>query len=263
MNSLQAGGGFVKGLMLAATLSLATLVPPAVAQEREAEALARWAKVLRMFVNDEGAVDFHALAKDPADLKAFVDHIAGVSPESAPELFPTRESKLAYHINAYNALSMYGVIESGIPKSLSGFTKLHFFWIKQFSVGGKSMSLYSYENEVIRPLGEERVHFALNCMSVGCPRLPRAPFTANALNDQLDRETRRFLGESRNLQRAPETRSVRLSEIFDFYKEDFLRVSPSLIAYVNRYAPEKIPEDYEVKFIEFDWTVKDRDRTRR
>lgn len=253
----------MKALIFAAILSIAALVPPAIAQERETDALAHWAKVLRAFVNDQGDVDFQALAKNPADLKAYVDYVARVSPESTPALFPTRESKLAYHINAYNALSMHNVIDSDIPKSLSGFTKLHFFWIKQFSIGGKSMSLYTYENEVIRPLGDERVHFALNCMSVGCPRLPRVPFTANALNEELDREARRFLGESRNLQRTHETKTVRLSEIFDFYKEDFLRVNPSLIAYVNQYASEKIPEDYQVEFVEFDWTVKDQGKNRR
>lgn len=253
----------MNALLLAAILSTAILAPPVIAQEQETDAVAHWAKVLEVFVNDQGEVDFQALAKNPADLKAYVDYVARVSPESTPALYPTKESRIAYHINAYNALSMYNVIDSGIPKSLSGFTKVRFFGFKRFSIGGKAMSLYTYENEVIRPLGDERVHFALNCMSVGCPRLPRVPFAAHALNEQLDREARRFLGESRNLQRASEAKTVRLSEIFDFYKEDFLRKSPSLIAYMNQYAPEKIPEDYQVGFIEFDWTVKDQDRTRR
>lgn len=253
----------MKALMLWAVLSLATFAPPALGQERNADALAHWAQVLRDFVNDRGEVDFHGLAKNPTDLKAFVDYIARVSPESAPAQFPTRESRLAYHINAYNALAMYNVIDSGMPKSLSGLTKVGFFVIKRFSIGGKSMSLYTYENEVIRPLRDERVHFALNCMSVGCPRLPKVPFTANALNEKLDREARRFFAEPRNLQLAPERKTVRLSEILKFYTEDFLQRSPSLIAYVNQYVSEKIPEDYEVEFIDYDWTVKDQSRTAR
>lgn len=101
---------------LSAILPLATFVPPVIAQERDVDVLAHWGKVLSTFVNDQGAVDFHELAKSPANLNAFVDYIAKVSPESAPALFPTRESRLAYHINAYNALSMYNVIDSGIPK---------------------------------------------------------------------------------------------------------------------------------------------------
>lgn len=231
------------------------------AQDGEAEPFTWWAKVLTSFVNDRGEVDFHGLEKNPADLNAFVDYIAKVSPDSAPALFPTKESKLAYHVNAYNALSMYNVIDFGIPKSLSGFTKVRFFGFRKFPIGGKAMSLYTYENEVIRSLGDERVHFALNCMSVGCPRLPKVPFTMSELNDQLDREARRFFAEQRNLQLVPEKKVVRLSEILKFYTEDFLRRSPDLIAYVNQYAPEKIPQDYKVEFIDYDWTVKDQNKS--
>lgn len=77
---------------------------------------------------------------------------------------------------------MYGVVDAGVPDSLGGLTKFTFFYLRRFTIGGKSVSLYSFENDVIRPLGEERVHFALNCMVVSCPRLPRTAFTA----DQLD-----------------------------------------------------------------------------
>ena len=253
----------MKALIFAAILSVAILVPPAIAQERDVDASAHWARVLRVFVNDQGEVDFRGLAKDSTDLKAFINYIARVSPESTPVLFPTMESKLAYHINAYNALAMYNVIDSGVPKSLSGLTKVRFFGFRRFSIGGRAMSLYTYENEVIRPLGDERVHFALNCMAVGCPRLPKTHFTASELDDQLDREARRFFSEPRNLQRVPETKTVRLSEILKFYTEDFQRRSRSLIAYVNRYAPDKIPEDYEIEFIGYDWTINDQNRSER
>ncbi len=243
--------------MLLVILSAPILSPAAVAQAKDAAALAHWSAVLKAFVNDRGEVDFHRLAKNPADLNAFVDYVAKVSPESAPALFPTREARLAYHINAYNALSMYNVIDSGIPKSLSGLGKVWFFGFKKFTVGGRAMSLYTYENDVIRPVGDERVHFALNCMSVGCPRLPTVPFAARDLDKQLDREARRFFAEPRNLELVPATKTVRLSEILKFYQEDFLRRSPNLIAYVNQYAPEKIPENYQTEFIDYDWTVND------
>jgi len=252
----------MKALALIVVLSMVTFFSPAIAQEPRGDALAHWTAVLNAFVDDRGEIDFRGLAKTPADLKAFVDYIAKVSPDSDPALFPTLESRLAYHINAYNALAMYNVIDSGVPRSLSGLRKLGFFVFKRFSIGGRTMSLYAYENEVIRPLGDERVHFALNCMAVGCPRLPRIPFTANALNEQLDREARRFFSEPRNLQRVPEGKTVRVSEILKFYTEDFLRRNSGLIAYVNRYVSDKIPEDYKMEFIDYDWTVNDQHRDR-
>src|SRR3989338_3029585 len=122
----------IKVLILLALLPWMAYGPHAVAQERDADDLTHWARVLKQFVNERGQVDFHGLAKSPADLNAFVDYIASVSPESAPERFPTKESRIAYHVNAYNALSMHNVIDSGIPNSLAGLAKVWFFGIKRF-----------------------------------------------------------------------------------------------------------------------------------
>lgn len=82
------------------------------------------------------------------------------------------------------------------------------------------MSLYSYENDVIRALGDPRVHFALNCMPVGCPRLPMTPFNAASLDDELDRETRRFMAETRNVRVDSASRTVWCQK----YSTSFLKI---------------------------------------
>src|SRR5215831_17785043 len=120
-------------------------------------------------------------------------------PDSQPQRFPDKHSRLAFYINAYNALAMYGVVQAGVPESLSGLTKLTFFYLRTFTVGGKSISLSKFENDVIRPLGDERVHFALNCVVVSCPRLPRVAFSAAVLDGQLDTAARSFIGDTRNV----------------------------------------------------------------
>ncbi|WP_258897547.1 DUF547 domain-containing protein [Burkholderia glumae] len=153
---------------------------------------AHWARVLQKFVNDRGQVDFCSLSADMVDLNAYVGYIASESPRSAPAEFPSRNDALAYYINTYNALSMLNVITSGIPKELGLLTRVWFFGLRRFKIGGESMSLYTYENSVIRTMGDERVHFALNCMSAGCPRLPRQPFTGPELDRQLDGAARYF-----------------------------------------------------------------------
>ena len=243
--------------LVAAILLVGALVAPAPAQTRQPDPYAGWARVLERFVNDRGEVDFHRLAGERADLEAFLEYVARVSPRTAPELFPGRDAALAYYINAYNALAMVNVIDSGFPHSLGGLYKLWFFGIKRFSVGGERMSLYALENEVIRPLGDERVHFALNCMSVSCPRLPREPFLPGSLNRQLESAAKAFFGDTGNLQLLSEGKRARVSGILDFYTKDFLAKSPTLIAYINRYARKSIPEDYRVEFIDYDWTVND------
>lgn len=248
--------------LVALILLCGVCVPAAAAEVQQSDPYQPWARVLTKFVNERGEVDFHALAQDRADLDAFVDYVARVSPRSAPDLFPGKAAKLAYYLNGYNALAMFNVIDSGIPTSLTGLTKVRFFGFRRFPIGGERMSLYALENDVIRPFGDERVHFALNCMSVGCPRLPRKPFLADRLNQQLDGETRQFFSETRNLQVLPDHRLVRVSSILKFYTEDFLAKDRTLIAYINEYANTKVPDDFHVEFIDYDWTVNSQRRQR-
>ena len=206
-------------------------------------------------VDEQGRVDFRGIAADRGPLEIVVAGIARTAPNNAPGDFPTRGDVLAFHINAYNALAMYNVVRSGIPERLSLLERVDFYKLTRFVVGGRAISLYDYENDVIRPLGEERVHFALNCMARSCPRLPRGPFTGETLDGELDAATRVFLAEPRNVQLDPARRVLRLSSIFRFYAEDFLKRAPSLTAWINRYRTEPIPGDYRVEFTEYDWTI--------
>lgn len=221
-------------------------------------ALADWASVLERFVDEEGRTDFAALAADRGALDRFVRFVGELSPKRVPELFPTPEAVLAYHINAYNALAMQGVIEAGIPESFGSFFKrAGFFKLRKVTIGGEVTSLYDYENEVIRPLGEPRIHFALNCMARHCPRLPREPFRAASLDAELEAAAREFCGSETYVRLDGDRKEVSLSEIFDFYTEDFVGANDpkALIAYVNRYRAEAVPADYGVRFIPYDWTI--------
>jgi hypothetical protein len=219
---------------------------------------ATWTKVLIQHVDDSGRVDFDSLRQSHADLDLVVAFVAAVDPISRPRQFPDKHSRLAFYINAYNALAMYRVVQAGIPESLGGLKKFTFFRLRTFSVGGKSISLYKLENDVIRRLGDERMHFALNRMVVSCPRLPRVAFSAAALDGQLDKAARTFIEDTRNVWIDHANREVWLSAIFDFYAADFLAHAPSLIAYVNRYRATQIPADFNVRFLECHWTVNHR-----
>lgn len=249
-------------LVLMALAGCATVVaPPAsppVAENSAADdaaANAAWSRVLKRFVDDQGRVDFAGLARDRADLDRYVAWVARISPADRPQIFGDITAALAHHINAYNAVAMYAVLDSGLPDTLAGWRKVRFFFLKRYQIAGQSLSLYTYENDVIRKLQDPRMHFALNCMSVGCPRLPREPFLANTLEAQLERETRAFFAEPRNLRVDAASKTVYLSEILKFYPDDFMAFAPSLVAYANRYAPTPAPLDYTVRFTPYDWTV--------
>ncbi len=247
-------------------LSLLYVTPYAAATTPDAEAMtireweALWTEVLTRHVDDAGRIDFFKLAQDHVDLDRVVGFVSAVDPVSQPQRFADRPSRLAFYINAYNASAMYGVVQAGVPESLGGLTKVAFFYFRTFSVGGKATSLYKLENDVIRPLGEPRIHFALNCMVVSCPRLSRTAFSADALDHQLDVAAGTFIGEKRNVSVDLVRREVGLSAIFDFYTKDFLDHAPTLIDYVNRYRMESIPTEFKVRFLDYDWTVNDRKR---
>ena len=246
----------VHRLVLAVVLAV-SLATTATAQAPDPAVPPGWASVLERFVDEYGRVDFEGIAQAPADLDSAVAYIALTSPDSNPSLFANREATLAYYVNAYNALAMFNVVDSGIPGSLTGLQKFRFFWVKRFNIGGRPISLYTLENDVIRPMGDERVHFVLNCMSVSCPRLPRTPFSSANLDRELSAAARLFFSEKRNLTILSDAREVKVSEILKFYREDFLRTSPDLTAYINRYLGAKIPSGYKVEYIDYDWTVND------
>jgi hypothetical protein len=235
----------------------APLVPLALAQQG-------YAALLLKHVNDQGEVDFSALRDDKSasglpSLEAYVQAIAATPLQAAP----SADARLAHMINAYNALSMYNVIASGIPNSHAGFSKVTFFLLRKFDIGGSAISLFAFENDIIRKLNDPRVHFALNCSAVSCPVLPRTPFTADQLNAELDRETRAFFARPQNLRIDHTQRTVYFNEILKFYTEDFTPVNaPSLIAYAQSYSSQALPADYQVAFIPYDWTVANSRRNR-
>ena len=242
---------FVCLLLLAAC---ATSVPPPKIDLTGKDPQAAWARVLSTHVDAEGRIDFTGMAKASNDLDVFVTWLSQTDPQSHPELFPTPPERLAFLLNSYNALAMYNVLHAGVLP----IDTVKFFYLRELQLGGRWLSLYNYENDVIRPLGEERVHFALNCMVRACPRLPQEPFRAETLDRQLDAAAREFFSKPLHVTIDDSARTVRFSQILEFYTGDFLAKAPSLIEYANRYRSTPIPADYKVSFTPNDWTLNQR-----
>ncbi len=244
------------GIALSSCVML--LVLPGVRASTYDDALQDWAFVLETYVDDNGRINFVALSADRDRLDRFVGFIRSSGPSSDPKTYDTDSKVIAYHINAYNALAMHGVLERDIPKDFDSFFKrLSFFRLRRVTVDGDETNLYDHENKVIRPLGEERVHFALNCMVRDCPRLPREPFLADRLDSQLEDVTREFFSKERHVRIDREKKELWLSKILDFYTEDFVPSGrrQGLVGYVNRYLKTPIPADYSVRYIPYDWTI--------
>ncbi len=249
---------FIDRWALAAIVYALFAWPLASAVATYAEGIEAWSRVLTSYVDDQGRTDFKSLSRERSNLNVYVTVLATTGPRSRPELFDTPEKALAYHINAYNALAMHGVIEEDIPKNFSSFFKrAKFFKFRKVKLDGATSNLYDYENDVIRPLGDPRVHFALNCMVRDCPRLPREPFDGAKLDRQLQDLTVEFFSKPKYLRVDQSKREVRVSEILKFYTEDFVESGKrrDLVSYIDQYTEDPIPSDYRVRFIPYNWTI--------
>jgi hypothetical protein len=210
-------------------------------------------------------VDYGALAEDRTSLDRYLAQIAEIGPETEPERFPGKEHRLAYYLNAYNALVFEGVLR-GYPDDgvvwAGPVPGQRFFDEQKFRLDGRSVSLNQIEHQLVRAnFGDARVHAALNCASLGCPRLPREPFEAERLDRQLDDAMVEFVSDHRFLRVDAGARTVFLSKIFEWFEEDFLadereagNDDPKLIDYVNRFRREvpDVPRAYTVRFSDYD-----------
>lgn len=217
-----------------------------------------WAAILSDYVDSHGRTNFKALAREPSALTSYVDYLADHGPLSQAGKYDTKEKVLAYYINAYNALAMHGVIERGVPKDFdSVFKRVSFFKFRKVNIDGMRISLSALENEIIRPIGDPRIHFALNCMVKDCPRLPTKPFTAENIDTQLEQASIEFFSSEKHLKLDKAERAVYVSAILDFYTQDFApnKTTQELIAFINRYRQDAIDDEWRVHFMDYDWTV--------
>jgi len=235
----------------------------------------RFDRVLQRFVDSDGRVDYSALHREDTDLQAYYAQVAAYSPDSHPALFPTASHRLAYWINAYNAAVLVNVLRhypiAGVTEIKAPFPfffmpdRSGFFYFHRLLFGGRALTLYTLEHKLIRPrFADPRLHFALNCASTGCPRLPRNAFSANDLDEELERETRHFLSEERNFRIDAPGRAVYLSALFDWYAEDFLAALPpgaTVLDYVGPYLADepqaqlRRANGYALRYIPYDWSL--------
>ena len=227
-----------------------------------------WTATLQRFVNDAGLVDYRGLAQDRAVFDAYVKLVETVSPENRPDLFPSRNHELAFYLNAYNAITWKGVVDRG-PEEESvwkgAISGLNFFKLMKIQVGGRTTNLSDFENDVIRARYQDpRVHAALNCASIGCPKLVRAAFLPETLDAQLDDAVRQWVATPYHVEPDPAQRKVRVNKIFDWFEGDFVgedkkrgAAKASVIGWINRYraADAQIPADFKLEINDYDKRV--------
>ena len=186
---------------------------------------------------------------------AFKSYVADLA---KPATLAGKNDVLAYHINAYNALAIQGILDGLSPSTTLG--RLRYFKVQDWPVDGKKISLHDVEHKVLRPLGEPRIHFAIICASRSCPFLRSEAYTAAKLDEQLDEQARQFVNDPFRNRFDRATKTAHLSEIFKWFEEDF-QGAGSVQKYLARYvadpevAKELAQDGYKVQWIDYDWTL--------
>lgn len=212
-------------------------------------------RILSHSVTAEGLVDYEAIKHNRHHLDTYLKSLQAVALAD----LGSKADQLAYLINLYNALVLQSVIDHWPLKSvLNDFPGNAFFekWKHATSLG--ELTLNQLENEVIRKKFEEpRVHFALNCASMGCPVIQSEAFTGAQLAEQLDRATIQFVNDPDRNRIDIKKKAVQVSSIFDWYGDDF-KQSGGVLAFFAKYSksPERaqIP-NLKIEFLPYDWNV--------
>lgn len=208
--------------------------------------------LVRTHVDSEGRVNYAALRQDLQPLLQYLDVVARFSPRTDPELFPTEADALTYWINGYNAYVLYAVASQPELQSVND-DKAKFFYFTKYRFGGEAHSLYAVENDIVRKNFEEpRIHFALNCASGGCPRLPQEAFQSDRLESQLARESTRFCADPSKVQLKDGV--VLMSQIFEWYAKDF-EADGGAIEFCRKWGRSDLPASAELRFIPYDWAL--------
>jgi len=216
------------------------------------------------------AVDYAAIQRQQTLLQRYLKKLSQVSRSKFDAW--SKSKQLAFLINAYNAwtvefiLTKYPDLES--IKDLGNLFNSP--WDKEFiPLLGKIVSLNDIEHGLIRGSGrynDPRIHFAVNCASIGCPALREEAYTADKLEQQLTEQTERFLSDtSRNYIRI---NNLYLSSIFKWYGDDFevgFRNAKSIQSFILLYADvlkltdkqksALVKQDLNIKFLDYDWNL--------
>ena len=203
-----------------------------------------WNSLLKKHVDDQGNVSYPGFAKEKGKLISYLRYLE----KNAPSKACSKNEKLAYYINLYNAATVKLILDNYPVNTIKDINAP--WGKKRITVGGKKLSLGHIEHKILRKMGEPRIHFAINCASYSCPKLMPEAFLPETMETQLERATTDFINDpSRNVLSKE---SARLSAIFKWYKGDFTEKGP-LLAYVNRYSKTKIQEGAKITYLTYDW----------
>ncbi|GAB2189056.1 DUF547 domain-containing protein [Sessilibacter sp. MAH1] len=222
----------------------------------------KWQTVLDAYLvsnHPSGINRFNYKAVSKADKSALESYINDLK-KTDPREYSLAEQK-AYWINLYNALTVNLILDNYPVKSITKLGGFFSFgpWDKEIiTIEGETLTLNNIEHGILRPIWKDnRIHYAVNCASMGCPNLSATAFTAENTEALLDQSAKDYVNHTRGVK--IEGDKMQVSSIYEWYKVDFGGTDASLIEHLKLYAEPQLQEklnSFSGKITDsYDWSL--------
>lgn len=210
---------------------------------------------LQKFVNKEGKVNYEALQRNPEMLDELLSNIADFDVTKAE-----MADQYAFYLNAYNALVIGEIVKNYPLTSVQDMPG--FFNRVRMRIGRQMLTLDQIETDKLRKIYDDpRLHFALVCGTISCPRLSRTAYVGKDLFVQLNNQAKFALLDPSYVKVDDAKKIVRLPEIFQWYEGDFSASGKTGVMYINQFRKNgRIPTWYAVEYYPYNWSLNDQKR---
>lgn len=197
-------------------------------------------------VTDDGHTNYKGFIKNKSTFNLYLNALS----ENMPTDDWSKEDKLAYWMNAYNAFTIKLIIDNYPTSSIKDIKDP---WDKRFfKLGSKWYNLNEIEHQILRKMGDARIHFGINCASFSCPPLLNGAFTAETTDSKLDFLAHQFINDTqRNI--LSEDR-IQLSKIFQWFGKDF-KTEGSIIDFINQYSEVTVNSNAKKSYMKYNWNL--------
>ena len=216
-----------------------------------------WDVLVKKHVSKNGMVDYQGFLKDKKQLQVYLDKLSANKPTSKW----SKNEKMAFWINAYNAFTVKLILDHYPIKSIKDIKKgipfVNSVWdITFIPMGKEKIDLNYIEHTILRKeFKDPRIHAAINCASFSCPLLRNEAYYASRLDEQLNDAMRRFVNDPQRNQL--DKSNIKISKIFSWFAGDFKLNGSSVVDYLNKYAKKRVQPNAKIDFLEYQWELND------
>ncbi|SHJ61976.1 DUF547 domain-containing protein [Aquimarina spongiae] len=205
-----------------------------------------WNILLGKYISKDGMVNYKGFKQNGKAFRAYLTSLSNNPPKQSW----SKNEKLAYWLNVYNAFTVKLIIDN---YPLASIKDIKDPWdLRFFRIGKKWYTLNDVEHRMLRKMGDPRIHFGINCASYSCPALSNKAFTAQNVNQELERLTIAFINDTSRNQISKD--KIEISKIFSWFAKDFKKEG-TIIDFLNKYSKVTISNTAKKSFLKYDWAL--------